>query len=54
LDNRGADHLAWIASSGAPTPQDVNNEKLSKPSAMPAEAPNEAMKQDLMVIDEPD
>jgi hypothetical protein len=32
LDNRDADHLAWITSSRAPTPLDVIIEKLSKPS----------------------
>jgi hypothetical protein len=44
LDNRDTDHLAWIASSRAPTPLDVIIEKLSKPSVKP----------DLMVIDEPE
>jgi hypothetical protein len=51
LDNRDVDHLAWIASSRAPTLPDVNVEKLSKPLVKPAELANEA---DLMVIDEPD
>jgi hypothetical protein len=32
LDNRDVDHLAWIASSRAPTPPDVIVERLSKPS----------------------
>jgi hypothetical protein len=36
LDNRDADHLAWIASCRAPTPPDVIIEKLSKPSVKPA------------------
>jgi hypothetical protein len=50
LGNQDADHIAWIASSRALTPSDVNIEKLSKPSAKPAEPASEA---DLMVIDEP-
>jgi ribonuclease HI len=54
LDNRDADHLAWIASSRAPTPPDVIIEKLSKPSVKPTEPTNEAIKQDLMVIDKPE
>jgi hypothetical protein len=37
LDNRDAEHLAWIASFRAPTPPDVIIEKLSKPSVRPAE-----------------
>jgi hypothetical protein len=37
LDNRDADHLAWIASSRAPTLPNVIIEKLSKPSVKPAE-----------------
>jgi hypothetical protein len=48
LDNRDADHLAWIASSRAPTPPDVIVVKLSKHSVKPAEPISEA---DLMVID---
>jgi hypothetical protein len=52
LDNRDADHLAWIASSRAPTSSDVIIEKLSKPLVKPTEASNEAINQDLMVIDE--
>jgi hypothetical protein len=51
LDNRDVDHLAWIASSRAPTPPDVIIEKFSKPSVKPVEPANEA---ELMVIDEPD
>jgi hypothetical protein len=54
LDNCDADHLAWIASSRAPTPPDVIIEKLSKPLVKPAEEHNEAAKPDLMVIDEPE
>jgi ribonuclease HI len=45
MDNRDADHLAWIASSRAPTQLDIIVEKLSKPLVEPAE---------LMVINEPD
>jgi hypothetical protein len=51
LDNHDADHLAWIASSRAPTPSDVIIEKLSMPSVKSAESTSEA---DLMVIDEPE
>jgi hypothetical protein len=54
LDNRDANHLAWIASSKEPTSSDVIVEKLSKHSVKPSEATNEAIKQDLMVIDELD
>jgi hypothetical protein len=53
LDNCDTDHLAWIASSRAPTLSDVIIEKLLKPSVKPAETINEAFEQDLMVIDEP-
>jgi hypothetical protein len=35
LDSRDADHLAWIASSKAPTPPYVIVERLSKPSVKP-------------------
>jgi hypothetical protein len=49
LDNCDTDHLAWIASSRAPTPPDVIIEKLSNPSVKPAKAVNEAIEQDLMV-----
>jgi hypothetical protein len=52
LDNYDADHLAWIASSRAPTPLDVIIEKLSKPLVRPAEPSKEAIEQDLMLIDE--
>jgi hypothetical protein len=48
LDNRDADHLAWIASSRAPTLPDVIVEKLTKPSVKAAEPAEEA---NLMVID---
>jgi hypothetical protein len=54
LDNYDADHLAWIASSRAPTLPNVIVEKLSKPSIKPAEAVSEAINQDQMVIDEPE
>jgi ribonuclease HI len=48
LDNHDIDHLAWIASSRAPTPPDVIVVKLSKPSVKPAKSISEV---DLMVID---
>jgi hypothetical protein len=51
MDNCDADHLAWIASSRAPTLPDVIMVKLSKPSVKPAELISEA---DLMVNDRPD
>jgi hypothetical protein len=54
LDNCDADHLAWIASSRAPTLADVIIEKLYKPSVKPTEIDNEAVEQDLMVIDKPE
>jgi hypothetical protein len=50
MDNCDADHLAWIASSRAPTPPDVIVVKLSKPLVKPAELISEA---DLMIIDGP-
>jgi ribonuclease HI len=53
IDNRDADHLAWITYSMAPTPPDVIIEKLSKTSVKEAESSEEAMGKDLMVIDEP-
>jgi hypothetical protein len=34
--NQDVGHLAWIASSKAPTPSDVILEKLSKPSVKAA------------------
>jgi hypothetical protein len=52
LDNCDADHLVWIASSKAPTPPDIIIEKLSKHLVKPVEPTNEAIGQDLMVIDE--
>jgi hypothetical protein len=54
LNNRDADHLAWIASSRAPTPSDVIIEKLTKPSVTPAEEGIDVAKVDLMVFDEPE
>jgi hypothetical protein len=54
LDNRDADHLAWIASSRAPTSPDIIIEKLCKPSVKPAEEDAEAAMPDMMVIDEPE
>jgi hypothetical protein len=51
LDNRDANHLAWIASSRAPTLLSVIIEMLSKPLVKPAEP---ASKADLIVIDELD
>jgi hypothetical protein len=53
LDNYDVDHLAWIASSRAPTLMDVIIEKLSKPSVKAEESISEATGADLMVIDEP-
>jgi ribonuclease HI len=52
LDNRDADHLAWIASSKAPTPLDVIVEKLFKPSVKPEESIDQE-ELVLMIIDEP-
>jgi hypothetical protein len=52
LDNCDADHLAWIASSRAPTPPDVNVERLFKASVKPEESTSQA-ELELMVIDEP-
>jgi hypothetical protein len=54
LDNRDADHLAWIASSRAPTPLDAIVKKLSKSSVKIEEPTSEAIEQDLMVIDDPE
>jgi hypothetical protein len=51
LDNRDADHLAWIASSRAPTPPDVILERLVKPSVKATEPSEDT---GLMVIDGPD
>jgi hypothetical protein len=52
LDNRNADHLAWIASSKSPTPPDVIVERLFKPSVKPEESTSQA-ELELMIIDEP-
>jgi ribonuclease HI len=54
FDNCDANHLACMASSRAPTPPDVIIEKLSKPSVKATEPSEEAIEQDLMVIDEPE
>jgi hypothetical protein len=48
LDNRDADHLAWIASSRAPIPPNVIIEKLTKPSVKAVETLRET---NLMIID---
>jgi ribonuclease HI len=48
LDNRDADHVAWIASSRAPIPSGVIVEKLTKPSIKSVETLREI---DLMIID---
>jgi hypothetical protein len=48
LDNRDADHLAWIASSRVPILSIVIIEKLTKPSVKAVETLREA---DLMIID---
>jgi hypothetical protein len=52
LDNCDDDHLAWIASSRAPTPLDIIIEKLSKPLVRQAESTNEMIWQDMMATDE--
>jgi hypothetical protein len=52
LDNRDANHLAWIASFRAPIPPDVIVERLFKPSVKPEESTSEA-EIELMIIDEP-
>jgi hypothetical protein len=54
LNNRDADHLAWIASSKAPTSPDIIIEELTKPSVRLAEEVVDATKSDLMVIEEPE
>jgi ribonuclease HI len=51
LDNRDTDHLAWIASSRAPTPPDVILERLAKPSVKETEPSEDTC---FMVIDGPD
>jgi hypothetical protein len=48
LNNRDADHLAWIASSRAPIPSDVIIEKLTKLSIKTVEMLRET---DLIIID---
>jgi hypothetical protein len=48
LDNRDADHLAWIASSRVPIPSDVIIKKLTKPSVKAVDTLREV---DLMIID---
>jgi ribonuclease HI len=52
LDNHDANHLAWIASSRAPTLPDVIVERLFEPSVKPEESTSE-MGPELMIIDEP-
>jgi hypothetical protein len=52
LDNHDTDHLAWIASSRAPTPPDVIIKRLFKPSVKPEESTGQA-ELELMIIDEP-
>jgi hypothetical protein len=52
-DEKALGRGSITAASRAPTPPAVIFEKLSKPSVKLAEATNEAIKQDLMVIDEP-
>jgi ribonuclease HI len=51
LDNRDADHLAWIASSRAPTLPDVILERLAKPLVKETEPSEDT---GFMVIDGPD
>jgi hypothetical protein len=48
VDNRDADHLAWIASSRAPTPPDVILERLTKLSVKETEPSEDTC---FMVID---
>jgi hypothetical protein len=52
LDNRDADHLAWVASSRALTPPDVIVERLSKHLVKSEESTSE-VGPELMVIVEP-
>jgi hypothetical protein len=54
LDNRDADHIAWIASSRAPTPLDVIIENLAKTLVRPAEEAIDTAKSNLMIINETD
>jgi hypothetical protein len=49
LDNRDADHLAWISSSRAPMPPDMIVERLAKLSVKPKHQDTESA--DLMIID---
>jgi hypothetical protein len=51
LHNRDADHLAWIASSRAPTPPYVTIERLFKLSVKPEESISKA-EPELKIIDE--
>jgi transposase InsO family protein len=51
LDNRDADHLAWIVSSRAPTPPDVILERPAKPLVEEIEPSEDT---GFMVIDGPD
>jgi hypothetical protein len=53
IDNRDVHHLAWIASSRAPTLPDIIIEKLSKHLVKSVVSSEEAIRHDLMVIDEP-
>jgi hypothetical protein len=53
LDNRYADHLAYIASSRASTPPDVIVERSFKSSVKSEESTSEEVGANLMVIDEP-
>jgi hypothetical protein len=48
LDNRDADHLAWITSSRVSIPLDIIIEKLTKPSVKAVKLLRE---EDLMTID---
>jgi hypothetical protein len=48
MDNRDADHIAWIASSRVPIPSDVIIEQLTKPSVKAVEPLREV---DIMIID---
>jgi hypothetical protein len=52
FNNQDTNHLAWIASSRAPTPPNVIVEKLFKHSVKAAESSEATAGQDLMVIDE--
>jgi hypothetical protein len=52
LDNWDVNHLAWIATSRAPTPPNVIVEKLSKPSVKAMDSSEAKVGQDMLVIDE--